>query len=192
MSAHKVALSFSYSLSIKLICIICLMQLTACGNSDFSDLDQYIADIKSKPKGVVKPLPEIKPVEPFIFKPEDLRDPFKPLKPAELTEDDASIAKATGIKPDTNRRKEELEAFPLESLKMVGTVNTKSGLWGLIKATDKTIFRVRVGNYMGQNYGKIIRLSTDKIELMEIIADKPGVWHEQPISISIEDSENKK
>lgn len=192
MSNYTVSLFIRKLKGFQMIYAITLMLLGGCGENDFSDLDQYIASVKIRPKGVIKPLPEIKVVEPFIFKPEDLRDPFKPLKPAELAEDDANSTKSTGIKPDTTRRKEELEAFPLESLKMVGTINTKSGLWGLIRATDKTIYRVRVGNYMGQNYGKIIRMGTDKIELMEILQDKPGVWHEQPISISIVESAGNK
>ena len=68
---------------------------------------------------------------------------------------------------------------------MVGTVAMKSNLWGLVKADDATIHRVQVGNYMGKNYGKIIRISTDKIELMEIVPDKPGTWREQQTSLAL-------
>jgi type IV pilus assembly protein PilP len=160
-----------------------------CSNDDFSDLNQYIAEVKARPKGTIKALPEIKLVEPFIFKPEDLRDPFKPLKPTDsgsLTEVETA---GSGIKPDTSRRKEELEAFPIETLKMIGTVKMKSNLWGLVKATDDTVYRVRAGNYMGQNYGKIIRISTDKIELMEIVPDKPGTWREQQMSVMLTDEQ---
>ena len=85
---------------------------------------------------------------------------------------------ANGIKPDTERRKEELEAYSLDTLRMVGTLTNAKGLWGLIKAKDGTIHRVQVGNHMGQNYGKIIRILEDKIELMEIVPDisrVPGV-----------------
>jgi type IV pilus assembly protein PilP len=67
----------------------------------------------------------------------------------------------------------------------VGTVVMKSGLWGLIKASDGTIHRVRVGNYIGKNYGKIIRISNDKIELTEIVPDKPGSWREQSASLAL-------
>jgi type IV pilus assembly protein PilP len=68
---------------------------------------------------------------------------------------------------------------------MVGTVVMKTKLWGLVKAGDKTIYRVQVGNYMGKNYGKIIRIQTDKIELMEIVPDKPGTWREQQTSLAL-------
>jgi len=161
-----------------------LVLLSGCGNDDFSDLNQYILRVKAEPKGAIQPLPEIKVVESFMFNPEGLRDPFKPLVQPEQDEA-AELSTGGGIKPDTTRRKEDLEAFPLDVLKMVGTVVMKSNLWGLVKADDGTIHRVQVGNYMGKNYGKIIRISTDKIELMEIVPDKPGSWREQQTSLAL-------
>jgi type IV pilus assembly protein PilP len=158
--------------------------LAGCGNDDFTDLNRYISEVKAKPKEPVKPLPEIKVVEPFIFKPESLRDPFKPLEQPEQANNN-EVSTGSGIKPDTTRRKEELESFPLDGLRMVGTVTVKSSLWGLVKASEGTIYRVKVGNYMGKNYGKIIRIVGDKIELMEIVPDKPGSWREQPASIAL-------
>ena len=169
--------------------IICssvfLTCLTGCGNDDFSDLNQFILRVKAEPKGAIQPLPEIKVVESFTFSPEGLRDPFKPLVQTEQQDEAAELSTGGGIKPDTTRRKEDLEAFPLEVLKMAGTVVMKSNLWGLVKADDGTIHRVQIGNYMGKNYGKIIRISTDKIELMEIVPDKPGHWREQQTSLAL-------
>lgn len=162
--------------------VICL---TGCSNNDFSDLDQYISRVKAEPKGAIQPLPETKVVESFLFNPEGLRDPFKPLVQPEQDDDVTAFSAGGGIKPDATRRKEELEAFPLDILKMVGTVVMKSNLWGLVKADDGTIHRVQTGNYMGKNYGKIIRISTDKIELMEIVPDKPGSWREQQTSLAL-------
>ena len=165
--------------------IICLTCLAGCGNDDFSDLNQYISAVKAKPKGKIQPLPKIKVVETFIFNPKGLRDPFKPLVQPDQQNATPELSIGGGIQPDTTRRKEELEAFPLDVLKMVGTVSMKSNLWGLIKADDGTLHRVQVGNYMGKNYGKIIRISLDKIELMEIVPDKPGSWREQQTSLAI-------
>ena len=159
--------------------------LVGCGGDDgFSDLQQYVTEVKARPKGTIEPLPEIKAVEPFVFKPEGLRDPFKAISESEESEE-AQISVGNGIKPDTTRRKEELEAFPLDSLRMVGTVVMKANLWALVKASDKTIYRVQVGNHMGKNYGKIIRILTDKIELMEIVPDTPGTWREQQTSLAL-------
>ncbi|MDO9162742.1 MAG: pilus assembly protein PilP [Methylococcaceae bacterium] len=166
----------------QLICIVLFALLAGCTNDDITDLKQFVADVKSRPKSPIKPLPEIKVIEPFVFKAEDLRDPFRPLAQPEQTEQ-AAAATGSGIKPDTTRRKEELESFPLEVLKMVGSVVMDKDLWGLVKADDKTIYRVKLGNYIGKNYGKIIRISADKIELMEIVPDKPGTWREQQASL---------
>ncbi len=163
---------------------MCMAALAGCVNDDVSDLNQYIAEVKARPKGPIEPLPEVKVIEPFIFKPEGLRDPFKALeKPEESQSIEAAIG--NGIKPDLTRRKEELEAYPLGSLKMVGTVVMKSSLWGLVKADDGTIHRVKEGNYMGKDHGKIIHIVTDKIELMEIVPDKPGTWREQQASLAL-------
>lgn len=170
--------------ALQISCLVLMTLLAGCGNDDFSDLNRYLSEVKARPKEPIKPLPEIKVIEPFLFKPEGLRDPFKPLEQPEQAEG-ADVSAGSGIKPDTTRRKEELEAFPLDGLRMVGTVDMKSSLWGLVKASDGTIYRVKVGNYMGKNYGKIIRIVSDKIELMEIVSDKPGTWHEQPASIAL-------
>lgn len=169
---------------LKVTGVVLWVLLTGCGSNEIADLNQFVAEVKSRPKSPIKPLPEIKVIEPFVFKAEDLRDPFKPLAQPEQTEA-AATATGTGIKPDTTRRKEELEAFPLEVLKMVGSIVMDNNLWGLVKADDGTIYRVQQGNYMGKNYGKIIRISGDKIELMEIVPDKPGTWREQQASLML-------
>ena len=164
---------------LQISCAIFLTCLAGCGNDDLSDLNQYIAQVKAVPKGKIQPLPEIAVVKPFTFNPKDLRDPFKALELPEGYNAVPELSTGGGLKPDTTRRKEELEAFPLETLQMVGTVTMKSTLWGLVKADDGTIYRVQVGNYMGKNYGKISRMSADKIEILEIVPDKPGKWREQ-------------
>ncbi len=169
---------------LQLSSLVFIALLVGCGNNDFSDLDRYFSEVRARPKQAIKPLPEIKVIEPFMFKPEGLRDPFKALEQPEQSEN-AEVSTASGIKPDTTRRKEELEAFPLDGLRMVGTIDIKSKLWGLVKVSDGTIYRVKVGNYMGKNYGKIIRIVSDRIELMEIVPDKPGTWREQPASIAL-------
>jgi type IV pilus assembly protein PilP len=171
-------------MGIRLVCAVFCALLAGCGNDDFSDLKQYIAEVKARPKGPIEPLPEVKVVEPFIFKPESLRDPFKPLEQTSAEQSVEAVA-GNGIKPDTTRRKEELEAYTLDSLRMVGTVVMKSNLWGLVKSSDGTVHRVQAGNYMGKNFGKIIRILNDKIELMEIVPDKPGTWREQQASLAL-------
>jgi len=163
---------------------LCLFILTACGNNNFTDLNIFISSIKAQPKSAIESLPETKIIEPFVFNPEGLRDPFKPLVQIDQNQQ-ADFSATGGIQPDLTRRKEDLEAFSLETLKMVGTLTMKSILWGLVKTDDGTIHRVQVGHYMGKNFGKIVSISIDKIELMEIVPDKPGTWREQQTSLGL-------
>lgn len=167
------------------ICSFFLMTLSGCGGDDFNDLNKFVHEVLSRPKGVIDPLPETKVVESFIFKPDGLRDPFRPLENSTAV-NGLDVFGGPGIRPDTERRKEELEAYSLDTLRMVGTLIDQKGLWGLIKAKDGTIHSVQVGHHMGQNYGKIIRILDDKIELMEIVPDvKPGTWREQQATIAL-------
>ena len=160
------------------------LTLTACGGDDVSDLTKFIQEVKARPKGAIQPLPEKKLVESFTFQPEGLRDPFMAIE-KNIDEAGLDVSGAGGIRPDTERRKEELEAFSLDSLRMMGTLQDSKGLWGLIQAKDGTVHSVQVGNHMGQNYGKIIRILEDKIELMEIVPDKPGTWREQQATLAL-------
>jgi type IV pilus assembly protein PilP len=167
-----------------LVCVLAVV-MTGCGQDNFDDLERYIAEVKARPKGTIEPLPEIKAIEPFLFDPEGLRDPFKLLDKVTESED-FEIGTGTGIRPDITRRKEELEFYPLDSLRMVGTVKMDNTLWALIKAADGTIHRVKEGNHMGLNYGKIIRIQEDRIDLTEIIPDKkPGHWREQQVTLAL-------
>lgn len=149
-----------------------------CSDTNYLDLKEYIKDVQARPKGTIKPLPEVKIVEPFVFNPEGLRDPFKPL---ERTDDVAGIdiASQTGVGPDLTRRKEELELYSLDTLRMVGTLSMNSGLWALVKTSDGTIHRVQSGNYLGRRHGKIIRIMEDRIELDEIVSKPSGGWMEE-------------
>jgi type IV pilus assembly protein PilP len=163
--------------------------LTGCTGGDLTDLETYVAEVKARQKGSVEPLPEIRMVEPFVFNPEDLRDPFVI---DENTEGAEEAKVGSGIRPDTSRPKEELESYELDTLRMVGTVNRQGSLWGLVKASDGTIHRVRVGNHMGKNFGKIVNIKEDLIELVEIIADSPGAWHERKATLDLAEVGEKK
>jgi type IV pilus assembly protein PilP len=169
-----------------LLIVIVAMHLTACGSNDFTDLQQYIATIKARPQSPVKPLPEFKSVDPFVLKREDnLRDPFKPVEKVKEVEPSEVDEPDNGIRPDTNHVKEPLEGFPLSGMRMVGTVNMNSTLWGLIKGDGNIVYRVKVGNRLGKNYGKITRIDKNKIELVEIIPSKPGRFIEQPATLTL-------
>ena len=169
-------------------CAFVLIFGTGCVSNDISDLEQYIKEVKARAPIPIEPLPETKVVEPYIFDPEGLRDPFRPI--------DIDIGGGPGIedfdgpgggvRPDFTRRQEELESYSLDTLRMVGTLTMEAGLWGLVKASDGTIHRVQVGNYMGKNHGMIIRILDDSLELMEIVpGNLKGTWREQQASLAL-------
>jgi type IV pilus assembly protein PilP len=141
-----------------------------------SEIDELKAFVRDSDKGIprrVEPLPAVKPFEPFAYEGFDLPDPFKPRKLSAPKEGGGG-----GIAPDLNRRKEPLEAFPLEQLKMVGTLSQNKETYALVRA-DKTLYRVKKGNYMGQNFGLITDVTESEIKLKEIVQDSAGDWAER-------------
>ena len=141
-----------------------------------SEIDELKGFVRDSDKGIprrVEPLPAVKPFEPFAYEGFDLPDPFKPRKLSAPKEGGGG-----GIAPDLNRRKEPLEAFPLEQLKMVGTLSQAGETYALVRA-DKTLYRVKKGNYMGQNFGLITQVTETEIKLKEIVQDSAGDWAER-------------
>jgi type IV pilus assembly protein PilP len=160
--------------------MVVILSLSACSSQQYGDLDKYIDDVKRKTKGRVEPLPEVKTYESYTYQAQDLRDPFTPFSEAPSEE----LAQP-GITPDMHRKREALEAFPLDSLKFVGTIEKDGATWGLITAPDKAIYRVQVGNHMGKNYGEIMALSESTILLKEVIPNGSGGWVEREASLAL-------
>ena len=162
--------------------------LAACSGEPYGDLRQWVKESENLPHGKVPPLPQVKPYEPFTYAALDLIDPFKARKI-----EPPKTAGAGGIAPDLNRRREPLEAYPLESLRMVGTLQQKKDMYALVKAPDNTLFRVRTGNYLGQNFGRIVDISESGIKLKEITQDGGGNWEEKEQVLQLqEESEARK
>ncbi|MGB5451650.1 MAG: pilus assembly protein PilP [Sedimenticolaceae bacterium] len=155
----------------KFIPLVVPLLLAGCANQDMSDLRDYVNEVKSRPASGIEPIPEIKQAVGFVYEVGGRRDPFT------RQEDDAVVTESVldnGIRPDPNRRKEELEVYSLDSLRMVGTLEQEEQTWGLLKTSDGTIHRVAPGNYIGLNDGKITRISEDKIELIELVPTGSG------------------
>jgi type IV pilus assembly protein PilP len=142
-------------------------------SSELDDLKSFVRDSEKGLPRRIDPLPAVKPFEPFAYEGFDLPDPFKPRKLTPPKE-----GAAGGIAPDLNRRKEPLEAFPLEQLKMVGTLSQGKDTYAIVRA-DKTLYRVKKGNYMGQNFGIISDVTESEIKLKEIVQDSAGDWAER-------------
>lgn len=164
------------------ICSAALL-LVACGDSHLQEVEEFVAEVKARESARIKPLPEIQPIETFAYVSTDRRDPFVPME----SEQEQGSVIASGLTPDETRRKEELEAFPLDSLRMVGTLELQGSMWGLVRTQEGIIFRVKVGNYMGQNHGQITRISEEGIELTEIIADQKRGFRERQASLALSD-----
>ncbi len=170
------------------IAVISTLILTACGNSEFSDLKQFVQEAAEGQRGRVEPLPQVKAYEPITYNAFDLQDPFKPRK----IEADKTAGGGSGPSPDLARLKEALEAYPLESLKMVGTLERGNQRWALIKTPDNNLYRVKKGNFLGQNFGIIAMISDSSITLKELIQDTTGSWSERTSNLQLLEDEEKK
>jgi len=170
-------------LSKSTIAILGCLLLTACENDQMGDLHSFVNEVKSRKAGRISPLPEIKPIETFLYTASDKRNPFT-FSVGEEPEAEMELAD-NGIRPDTTRRKEELEDFPLDSLRMVGTLERNEESWGLVRSQEGTIYRIQPDNYMGQNHGRITRILEDRIELIEIVPDGQAGYIERQASLSL-------
>jgi len=167
--------------------VVAVVLLAGCSEATMSDLHRYVAEVNKRKASPPDPLPPIKPYNVFVYSPTE-RDPFQPFYQQQPEEQQAGVQE-TGIKPDFNRNREELEGFPLDSLRMVGTLEQEGNFWAIVLATDATIHRVEVGNYMGQNHGKIVDILEDRVELVEIARDARGRWEERPAAIALVEEE---
>ncbi len=158
-----------------------VMLLTGGCSRDVNDLYTFIETEKASNVGSVRSLPQFKPYESFTYTASELRDPF--VSNMELDEDPAMVADA--LHPETNRPRQPLEQFPLDTLAMVGIMEQKDNRWGLIKDPQNIVHRVQLGNYMGQNEGRIVEITETDVHLVEIVPDGIGGYIERDASIAI-------
>ncbi|MGH8633743.1 MAG: pilus assembly protein PilP [Burkholderiales bacterium] len=160
------------------------LALASCSGEQHSDLRQFVKDSDNMPRGRIPPLPEVKPYEPFEYAAFDLLDPFvaRKIEPPRTAKPDPRL-------PDPSRRKGPLEAFPLENLKMVGTLSQKREVFALIKTPDNNLYRVRAGDFMGQNFGRIIDITESTVKLKELIQDSGNDWKEEERLLLLQDEQ---
>jgi len=163
--------------------------LAGCDGGEQQELRGELNSLTKDLRGKVQPLPVVKPYEPVPYTAYDLPDPFGPAK-IQLAAKGAGTGSGGGLKPDLNRPKEPLEAFPLESLRMVGTLERAKQTFGLVRA-DAALYRVRVGNYMGQNFGVITKISEAEITLRELFQDAGGDWAERESTLLLQEADAK-
>lgn len=160
-----------------------VISLAGCSSDGLSDLQTFVFEEKQRKAKRIEPLPEFEVYETFTYAARELRDPFKLEEEAVLSE--AESTPSSGLRPDGNRNREALEAFPLDALEFIGLMQKDETVWGIVKAPDGLVHRIQVGNYMGQNNGKIIAIDESKVELKEIVSDGRTGWFEREAALAI-------
>ena len=153
-----------------LACIASLF-IVSCSSDNLSDIKDYVKKIEARPAGPVEPLPQIEQFPVVRYEVSQLRDPFQ--STLLLTK------QSNPTHPLQDHLPEPLEAFPLDSLKMVGTLQMHNQLYAIISDPKGTIYRIHKGSYIGTNYGKVIQISANRVEVAEVISDNNGGWEER-------------
>lgn len=153
--------------------IAATLMLTGCGNR-MRDLQQYVAQVKARRGGQIAPLPQIKPFQTYVFDDNNLRSPFIPQ--LQTYANSAGGTNLPGLHPNFNRPRQYLEQFPLDGLKMMGTLTIHGAMCALVRDSNGDVHRVGIGQYMGQNFGKVMKITRAGLLLREIVPDGQGGW----------------
>jgi len=160
-----------------------------CGCSGSNDeLRQWMADTRKEMKPVTATLAEPKTFEPFLYKDQNEIDPFDPGKVANALKT-LSAKSTSGYAPDLSRRKEPLESYPIDTITMVGTLQRPNLRYALLRA-DGVIYQIKVGNYIGQNFGIVTKIDENAVALKEVVQDAAGEWVERATTLQLQ--ENKR
>jgi len=160
-----------------------LVALTGC-SSGHDELDGYIKEVKSRPPGKVKPIPEFAPYETFVYAASGERSPFEPPVSAEQLLAGLTVEK-TEVQPPSGHMPQPLERFAITDLTMIGHIEKGAQFWALLQDETGAVHQVRKGDFIGKKYGKIHSISTTTIELVEIVPNGPHAWVERPRTITL-------
>lgn len=153
------------------------------GGNDFSDLRNFMEEVRQKPRGNIAPLPEFEPYKPFTYGASNRRSPFEP--PVVIPTRTEAQRHNIGVKPPQDHVKQYLERFNLAGLEMVGTMQQNESTWALIQDNTGGVHRVQVGDYMGTSWGKIESINDSRIDITEIVSDGARGWLRRPRSIEL-------
>lgn len=166
--------------------ILLAVSLFGCGDSGTDDVSQWMKEVRQQTRVSIKPLSEPKKFTPFSYDAKNREDPYSPNKLA------SALAKARkdggSIRPDLDRRREALEAYPLDTMVMVGTL-AKPGLTYALLQVDKAIYQVKLGNYIGQNLGMVTKITENEVMLKEVVQDAAGDWVEREAKLELQESQ---
>jgi len=159
---------------------VLLWLLAGCQNDEFTDLKTFMAESGHETRQPVEPIPPARPVEKIVYESGALPDPFN-------TGNIKSPVPVTRYRPDAGRNKEFLERFPLDGLRMVGSLTRGNTLFALVKTPDGGLYRVQKGNHLGQNNGVVTRVTELGIELKEVVLDASGSWVETKAAMALQE-----
>ena len=158
--------------------------LAACDGEQYSDLKAELNEKTKDFRGRVEPLPQVKPYEPVPYTAEGIVDPFRPDRIDVAGGPRAPRSDPNRPSPDLNRPKEPLEAFPLESIQMLGTISQNRETFALVKA-GPNLYRIKKGNYLGLNFGVVTTIDEAQINLKELVQDGQGEWVERTSALQL-------
>jgi type IV pilus assembly protein PilP len=166
------------------LCAMLPALLAACGDGGIPEVKQWMDETRRQTKVVVPKLTEPKKFTPFTYAGKSAADPYSPAKFVNATA--APSGTGNRFQPNTDRRREPLETFPLDNLKMVGTLRKQGASFALVQA-EHTLFQAKVGNYIGQNFGQITKITDSEVELKEIVQDAAGEWVERTAKLELQE-----
>ena len=164
--------------------VAALFLLASCGGEEFGDLKAELNERSKDFRGRVDPLPQVRPYEPVPYTAEGVVDPFRPDRIDVAGGSRGPRVETSKMAPDLNRPKEPLEAFPLESLQMLGTITQNRDTFALVKA-GPNLYRIKKGNYMGLNFGVVTGIDEAQINLKELVQDGQGEWVERATALQL-------
>lgn len=162
-----------------------LVSLFGCGDGGIQNVSEWMKEVRQQTRVSIKPLSEPKKFTPFAYDAKGREDPYSPNKLAVAL---AKSKKNNGIQPNLDRRREALESYPLDNLRMVGTL-VRPGLTFALLQADKSVFQVKVGNYIGQNLGMVTKITDTEVELKEIVQDASGEWVEREAKLELQETQ---
>ena len=166
-----------------------ILILAGCVGGGTGEVQEWMETIKKETRISVPKLSEPKAYEAVAYVGKASVDPFNPAKLL-LILARLKAESSNGLKPDLERRKEALEFFPIDSLKMVGLIEDKRTRNALIQV-DKTVYQAHVGNYLGQNFGMITKITEAEVEIKEIVQDAAGEWVERKATLELQEGAKK-
>lgn len=174
------------------LCAGVLAVLAGCTASGQDELQSWMQSERNAIKSQVKPIPEPTKFIPQTYEGERLMEPFSSEKLASVMQGSTGtlVSNSALIEPELNRRKQPLEAYPLDTMSMVGSLNRQGQLVALIKV-DNLLYQVRAGSYLGQNYGRVSKITETEVTLREIVQDSAGEWTERPAALQLQEEASK-